>query len=277
MGADRWRGLAGFLICLVALGVAVISAVPSSLASPVSATRTATPVATLTISNDAARLVRELNQVPYGAITRWHAPMRIWVDSGFARTDLEEAISLWESAIGSGQQFVIVNDADSANVRFRLGTVPNGVCGYEGPTLIQNHVIMAGEGLYSSTSGCTGTGIPAQTALAHGIGHILGIAGHTASATDVMSSSYSLFSMSSTLADAMRYIYPPSAGVGSTPAGNSAALPVATSLPTRTSTRTPTHSPTPSPTSTPTSTPVVTPVSTPAEAPTTTPTDGSEG
>jgi hypothetical protein len=224
------------------------------------------------MSSEAGRLVSELNQVPYGAPTRWGGPMRIWADSGFARADLEEAVDLWESAIGSTrQQLVIVNDAEAANVRFRIGPVPNGICGYEGPTLIQNHVILAGEGVYSSAQSCTGEGLAARTALAHGIGHILGVAGHTAAATDIMSQTYSLFSVSPALAEAMRYIYSTSLpGVAAGSAGSAASTPAATSTPLPT--RTPTRPPTFTPTALPTSTPTVIPTNAP-EAPLSTPSD----
>src|SRR5437868_5067020 len=102
MGSNRRRSIAVLLLSVAALGVAAVYSAPSSLANPVAVTRTpsaiggsATPGAAPPISSEAAKLVHDFNQTPYGAITRWNGPMRIWVDSGFTRSDLQEAIELW--------------------------------------------------------------------------------------------------------------------------------------------------------------------------------------
>lgn len=170
----------------------------------------ATTIIALTISEDAETLVIAFNQQSYGAITRWvKFPILVWAAPGFSRTDLERAISLWEDAIGSvGLDFQITDDQSRANIVFEFGPLPpQATCGEEGPTKITDHVIEAGHGTYSAAPQCTGSGNVAATALAHGLGHILGFAGHTPSDTDIMSAPIVPFRMSAAVAEAMRFIY----------------------------------------------------------------------
>lgn len=197
---------------------------PKTATAPATASATPTPTRTETLTPTkkptptplpaVKQMVIDANQTPYGAITRWNSfPIRVWAaQSDFSKTDLDTTISMWNSALGDqGVSFEVVQDQTISHITFRFDTSPSafppGICGYEGPTNIDNHVIRAGEGRYSKDPACTGQGTAAPTALAHGLGHILGFAIHTPSNTDIMSSPIVPFIMSPIVRDTMQFIY----------------------------------------------------------------------
>ena len=183
---------------------------------------TATPITVDAsgLSPEARRLVVEYNERAYGAITRWTSyPIRVWADASFPPDDLQQAVDVWNTTLGdTGLRLESTTDHGAAHIRFTQGALPPGApagsCGSEGPTLITNHVISEGSGVYSSEPRCSPNG-EWQIGLAHGIGHILGLGGHTASGSDLMGSPNSVWGVSDPLRDAMRFIYnsPPGARV----------------------------------------------------------------
>ena len=153
----------------------------------------------------------------YRGVTRWtNFPIRIWADPGFRRQDLIDAIDLWQTATSGRVTFAIVDAAAGADIVFTFDSsidqIP-GRCGEEGPTSIQNNVITGGRGRYATSARpeCSPNGAW-RTGLAHGIGHILGLIGHTASNTDVMSSPLVPFNMSPLLSEIVNWLYSVPAG-----------------------------------------------------------------
>ncbi len=178
------------------------------------------------LSDEARRLVVEYNERPYNGITRWTAyPIRVWADANHPSENLRDAVELWNQALGvTGARFEVAANEESANIRFRVGPRPSGYpgCGNEGPTRIQDNVISEGQGThYFNEDRCNPASWDGATRvpLAHGIGHVLGLAGHTASGSDVMGTPEASWGISNDLREAMRFIYnsPPGARVTTSP------------------------------------------------------------
>jgi hypothetical protein len=161
------------------------------------------------ISAEAKQLVIDHNQnTSGGGIKRWtRSPIRL-AAPGFSRSEADQAVALWNGVLGSvGTTLQVVDDPGGADVVFSLDpSFPSGSCGREGAADVQGFVIVRGTGVYSTRPECTG-GSAARTAIAHGLGHVLGFDGHTPSNSDIMASPLVPFRMSAVLAEAMRFIY----------------------------------------------------------------------
>ena len=150
-----------------------------------------------------------LNQMNnLGTVKRWASgvTIRVYADPGFRRQDLVDATNLWTTTTSGKIVFAIVDDPTSANIVFTFDSTITGVCGYEGPDGFTGSVITHGSGRYATRSECAGNG-EHKIGLAHGLGHILWIAGHTASGTNLMGSPNSIWLMSPLLSDATNWIY----------------------------------------------------------------------
>lgn len=164
------------------------------------------------ISNEAKRYVIDYNQNAYGGgqgVARWtNFPIRVWAESGFRAQDLQEAVNIWQSATGGRVTFAIVPSANQANIVFDLSGqgIPSGSCGVEGPGPISNFLMSSGFGHYLNQPQCAPNG-EWRIGLAHGLGHILGLGGHTPSGSDLMGSPSSIWSMSPLLSEIMTWIY----------------------------------------------------------------------
>ena len=155
-----------------------------------------------------------------GAVKRWaDGPITIYASSDFRPNDLVEAVRFWESETGGKLRFRIVNSPAEAAVVFDQQWPPPGIdapswaCGVEGPGRVENNVIVSGFGHYAFAAKpeCRGNG-DNRIGLAHGIGHVLGIGGHTGSGADVMGSPQSDWRSSPFLREVINWLYSVPAG-----------------------------------------------------------------
>jgi hypothetical protein len=160
---------------------------------------------------DARTVLKLLNQVAFGAITRWvKSPILVWFGPGFSQADGSAAVAFWSDVLKPAGTLLQETSVEAAaDVVFRIDPLfpPGPICGGEGPSLIVDHVILAGNGTYSPAPQCTFTGTTAQTALIHGLGHVLGLVGHTPSNTDVMSTPQSTLRLSPVLREVAVTLY----------------------------------------------------------------------
>ena len=84
--------------------------------------------------------------------------------------------------------------------------VPSGRCGIAGPDSIVNSVITSGHGWFSRRQGC-GPDSERKTSLAHEIGHILGLGGHTPLSADVMSYPQSTWNVTPLLSEITNWLH----------------------------------------------------------------------
>ncbi len=170
------------------------------------------PTPTPPISAQARNYVRDLNQNSYGrgrGIVRWtNFPIRVWADAGFRSQGLRDAMSMWESATAGRVRFSVASGPSAADVVFDLSGegVPAGACGVEGPRHGSDFVFTSGFGHYLNEPRCAPNG-EWKIGLAHGLGHILGLSGHTPSGSDVMGNPISNWNMSAVLSEVMTWIY----------------------------------------------------------------------
>jgi len=163
------------------------------------------------LSQAAKDFIVAFNIDKYGAVTRWtDSSISVYADPGFPRQSVVDATQLWTSTSGGKLVFTITDNQASARIvlTFSNNLPPEAICGVEGPSMtsISNFVITSGHGEYRNTQACAG-GDQWKVGLAHGIGHILGLGGHTAPSTDLMSSAGPFWQMSSLLSEIINWLY----------------------------------------------------------------------
>jgi hypothetical protein len=152
-----------------------------------------------------------------GAVRRWDSfPIPIYASPDFRAQDLVAAVNLWQEATAGKITFQIVADPASAGIVLDMqwpppgvsGPIPEESCGSEGPRRFSGNTIIFGGGNYAfkDKPRCAGNG-DNRTGLAHGIGHILGLGGHTPSAFDLMGSPQSTWVVSPLLREIINWLY----------------------------------------------------------------------
>ena len=152
-----------------------------------------------------------------GTVKRWNSfPISIYASPEFQAQQLVEAVDFWRAATGGKITFQIVDSPSTASIVLDMQwpppdanyEIPSWSCGVEGPARIQNSIIVTGSGHYAfkAKSDCAGNG-DHRTGLAHGIGHILGLGGHTASGSDLMGSPGSTWNGSTLLSEIINWLY----------------------------------------------------------------------
>jgi hypothetical protein len=169
------------------------------------------------LSPDARVALVESAAVTGGRLVRWDSQIRLWADAGFATAAVAQAAAFWNGLLGDlGVEIVVVSSPDRANVTFwnTDGPVAGSEtgCGLEGPDFggIEDHVIVRGIGHYwLGSSRCAGwtQGTMAWAAVAHGLGHVLGLLSHMPGGGDLMSGHDVAGQASPALIEAMRYLY----------------------------------------------------------------------
>jgi hypothetical protein len=147
---------------------------------------------------------------PAGTVKRWmDLPIAVYADPGFRREDVQDAVEFWARETDGKVKFAIVSSAAEAKVVFGFddAPVPAGSCGVEGPepNSVVNSVITRGYGWYRRS--CNNGVPPGRIGLAHGLGHVLGLLGHTASASDLMGSPQSDWNSSPLLREVINWLY----------------------------------------------------------------------
>ena len=131
-----------------------------------------------------------------GAVKRWNSfPISIRADRNISSDEVEEAVNFWQSITNGKIRFRVVPfSADASIVLSLQWPPPNNImvsertCAVGGPGTISNNVIVSGAAYFDPVKANCGLG---AAVLAHEIGHVLGLLGHTASETDVMSANVS--------------------------------------------------------------------------------------
>ena len=127
-----------------------------------------------------------------GAVKRWNNfPISIRADRSVSSDELEKAVDFWQSLTNGKIRFRMVSSSADADMVLSLQWPPpdnimvsERTCAVGWPRTVLNNVIVSGAVYIDSVkANCSiESGI-----LAHEIGHALGLLGHTASDTDVMS------------------------------------------------------------------------------------------
>ena len=131
-----------------------------------------------------------------GAVKRWNSfPISIRADRNISSDQVEEAVDFWQSLTNGKIRFRVVPFSSDASIVLSLQwPPPNNImvsertCAVGGPGTVSNNVIVSGAAYFDSIKANCGLG---AAVLAHEIGHALGLLGHTASDTDVMSAAVS--------------------------------------------------------------------------------------
>lgn len=128
----------------------------------------------------------------FGAVKRWNNfPISIRADRSVSSDELEKAVDFWQSVTNGKIRFRVVSFSADADIVFSLQWPPpdnimvsERTCAVGWPRTVLNNVIVSGAVYIDSVkANCSiESGI-----LAHEIGHALGLLGHTAPETDVMS------------------------------------------------------------------------------------------
>lgn len=173
------------------------------------------------VAQRARDFIREFNQNYHGnrqGIVRWtKSPISVWADPGFRRQDITDAIGFWESLTAGRVRFSIASTQSAADVVLDFVpslapyNAPSGSCGVEGPTKGSGFEFVSGVGHYLNSGNCAPSG-DWRIGVAHGLGHILGLGGHTESGSDLMGSPSSNFSPSAFLSEAINFLYSRPAG-----------------------------------------------------------------
>lgn len=154
-----------------------------------------------------------------GTVKRWNEfPITVYADQDFNPLHLQDAVDFWTRHTNGKVTFQIVSAPGQIILDFQWPPpnspqVPESSCGVEAPDRIINSVIISGAGHYAfkAKPQCVGNGNH-TLGLAHGIGHILGILGHTPDRTDVMSG-ISVWQTSPLLSEVINWLYSVEPGV----------------------------------------------------------------
>lgn len=168
------------------------------------------------LSPGAQKFVLLSNIEAYGSLTRWTVPvMRIYAGQPFSHEDLKTATDFWRDKLRGKMSFQIVGERSQADTVFEamanIPNLPDWACGLEGPKQIGGGVIITGFGhyAYGFKPGCMNVEYHYPFALAHGIGHVLGIHAHTPIefGVDIMSSPTGMIVLSQEVEESVNWIY----------------------------------------------------------------------
>jgi hypothetical protein len=149
---------------------------------------------------------------PRGQVRRWDTfPIPVYADPDFGSQALDQAFDFWARETGGKVTFRKVNDPAEAAIIFGFdeSKVSAGFCGAEGGapnTTVAGAVFTRSAGWYSRRKECAPNG-DWKIGLTHGLGHILGLYGHTFSDSDVMGSPQSRWGSTALLTEVINWVY----------------------------------------------------------------------
>ena len=157
-----------------------------------------------TLSDSARAWMKLYAMDGLGFTWRWDTTnqIKVWASTAFKAQDILGATNFWTTASGGKIKFQIVADSLSAQIRLFIDptlVIPSDKCGAEGSSGL-DHLFTEGHGRY--LPGCA-----SEINAAHGLGHILGLAGHFGAQGNVLASDSLTYVSTPLLLEVLNWLY----------------------------------------------------------------------